>query len=154
MRKFTLLLLALLLVGITNVTAQLHTQTFNNKLDFTSSNYITSSSQTFNNVDGTNADFAFSWDSTLPGFNPFYDSGSYSGLSEGATFFITSGMGTDTYTLTLDVSGETITEMAFDIVHINWPGYGGGDMVTFTATTASGASITPLLHKILFQISR
>ncbi|MEM6801725.1 MAG: DUF4347 domain-containing protein, partial [Bacteroidota bacterium] len=128
--------------SVTNSSGQLHTGSFSNSLSFSSSIVPGGGTNTYSAVDGTGVDIQFSWDSDPPSLSAFHDNGSYSGLSS-ANFWSTSGMGNNTHTLNISFAGnDAITSLGFDMVHINESG-GGGDKITITALTQSGASISP-----------
>jgi hypothetical protein len=140
----TPILLTISLFFTTQIFAQLHSGTFTNTMDFTSSNLIGAGTTSYTNVDGTEVDFEFSWDQTPPDYSPIYDDGTYSGLSGGSAFMYTAtGLGSDSYTMCLNIRDGNVTDMGFDVTHINYPGFGGGDMVTITAQAADGSVLTP-----------
>ena len=146
MKNFTLTKLFLIICLFSTITlnAQLHTGTFSNTMDFNASNLINAGTTTYNNVDGTEIDFEFSWDQTPPNYSAIYDDGSYSGIPSGSAFMYTStGLGNNSYTMCINLTGGTITDLGFDVVHINYPNFGGGDQVTITAQAADGSTLTP-----------
>jgi len=124
--------------------AQLHTGTFNSTLDFDGTNVVAGGTTIINNIDGTDVDISFSWDQDPPNLSGIYDNGTYSGLAGGSNFWYTAtGLGNNAYTMCMNFSGENLTEVGFDITHINWPGFGGGDKVTISAETVGRNSIIP-----------
>ena len=119
----------------------LHIGSFPYTFEFSSSVMPGGGTNSYTQADGTNVTFQFAWDSNPPSLSTSHDTGSYSGLSS-ANFWITSGLGTSAYTMTLSFSGtDDVVSLGFDIVHIN--AITGGDKVTLVALTESGATLTP-----------
>ena len=128
-------------VAETALASPLHTGSFPYTFEFSNSVMPGGGTNSYTQADGTNVNFQFSWDSNPPGLSTTHDTGGYSGLSS-ANFWITSGLGTSAYTMTLSFSGaDDVVALGFDIVHINVSI--GGDKVTIAALTESGATLTP-----------